>query len=458
MTFITRKFIKRRTFLRGAGVTLGLPLLDSMVPAQTPLKDTAAAPVPRFLGIWHPHGAAPGYWSPLQEGTNFELSFITKPLEPFRNRLTLISGLDMPEAMANTEEPGGDHARGAVLLSGARPRRNSVSPYLGVTLDQLIAKKHGRDTILESIQLGVEEDGNYGNCNWGYSCAYTNSISWTSPVQPLPTEVNPRVAFERLFGDGTSTAERRLGRKQNASILDSVAQEISVFKQPLGSGDKARLDTYLENVREIERRIKIAMDKSIQEPSEEIPFGLPEKKHTHYLLMYDLMALAFEGDLTRSATFMLGKDLSGASFPESGFTGGWHGSSHHGDKPENVANYAKMNRYHVQNLAYFADKLNKTPDGDGTLLDHILIYKGSNMGNSHRHAHVKVPIILLGGLDGTFKGNRHIVYPDNTERTSNMLLSLLHKYGIDQVPKYDVAGKQVGMMPNFGSSTKPLPL
>ena len=242
-------------------------------------------------------------------------------------------------------------------------------------------------------------------------------------MQPLPTEVNPRVAFERLFGDGTSPEERRSGRKQNASILDSVTQEIAFFKKPLGAGDKARLDTYLENIREIERRIKIAMEKTVQEPSEEIPFGLPENKHVHYRLMYDLLALAFEGDLTRSATFMLGKDLSGASFPESGFNGGWHGSSHHGDKPDNVANYAKMNRYHVQNLAYFADKLSKIPDGDGTLLDHILIYKGSNMGNSHRHAHVKVPIILLGGLDGNFKGNRHIVFPDNTERTSNMLLS-----------------------------------
>jgi hypothetical protein len=176
MNFIEKKFIPRRTFIRGAGVVLGLPLLDSMVPAQTPLKDTAAGPVRRFLGIWHPHGAAPGYWSPLQEGADFEFSFITKPLEPFRKYVTLITGLDMPEAMATTDEPGGDHARGAVLLSGSRPRRNSVSPYLGVTMDQLIAKKYGRDTILESLQLGVEEDGNYGNCNWGYSCAYTNSI------------------------------------------------------------------------------------------------------------------------------------------------------------------------------------------------------------------------------------------------------------------------------------------
>ena len=456
--FISKKSIPRRTILRGAGVALGLPLLDSMIPAQTPLDKTAAVPPKRFLGVWHPHGAAPGYWSPQQEGSDFEFSFIAKPLEPFRNRVTMISGMDMPEAMANTEEPGGDHARGAVLLSAARPRRNAVSPYLGVTVDQLIAQKHGQDTILESIQLGVEEDGNFGNCNWGYSCAYTNSISWRSPVQPLPTEVNPRVAFERLFGDGTSPEERRRGRRESASILDSVAQELSFFKKPLGAGDKAKLDTYLDNVRELERRIKIATDKTIQEPSAEIPFGLPENKTAHYRLMYDLLALAFEGDLTRSATYMLGKDLSGASFPDSGFTGGWHGTSHHGDKPENVANYAKVNRYHVQNLAYFVDKLAKVQEGEGTLLDHILIYKGSNMGNSHRHAHVKVPIILLGGLDGTFQGNRHLVFPDNSERTSNMLLAVLHKYAIYDIPSYDAAGRQKGTVSNFGSSTKPISL
>ena len=442
--FVTKKHIPRRAFLRGVGVTVALPLLDSMVPAQTPLRQTAASPVRRFVGIWHPHGAAPGYWSPLQEGSNFDFSFITKPLEPFRDRVVLISGLDLPEAMATTEEPGGDHARGAVLLSGVRPRRNAVSPSLGVTIDQLIANKYGRDTILSSIQLGVEDIGNFGNCNWGYSCAYTNSISWSSPTEPLPTEVNPRVAFERLFGDGASPEERLAGRKQNASILDSVTYEIASFKKDLGAGDRSRLDTYLENIRELERRIKIAMSKTVSEPSGEIPFGLPESKHVHFRLMYDLIALAFEGDITRSATFMLGRDLSGASFPESGFNGGWHGSSHHGDKPDNIANYAKMNRYHVQNLAYFVDKLKKIPDGDGTVLDHVLIYKGSNMGNSHRHAHEKVPVILVGGIDGTFKGNRHIVFPDNRQRTSNMLLSILHQYGIDRE--------------SFGSSTGPLPI
>src|SRR5579863_9051562 len=255
--FITKKHVPRRTFLRGVGVTLALPLLDSMVPAQTPLSKTAASPARRFVGIWHPHGAAPGYWSPQQEGANFDFSFITKPLEPFRNRVVLITGLDMPEAMATEEEPGGDHARGAVLLSGAHPRRNAVSPYLGVTIDQMIANKYGQDTLLPSIQLGVEDTGNFGNCNWGYSCAYSNSISWTSPTTPLPTEVNPRVAFERLFGDGTSAEERVAGRKENASILDSVTQEAALLKKDLGPGDQCRLDNYLENIREIERRINI---------------------------------------------------------------------------------------------------------------------------------------------------------------------------------------------------------
>ena len=429
--FLTKKHIARRTFLRGAGVTLALPLLESMVPALTPVRLTAAASARRFVGIWHPHGASPGYWSPLQEGKNFEFSFITKPLEAFRNRVVLISGLDMPEAMATTEEPGGDHARGAVLLSGARPRRNAVSPFLGTTIDQHIAKKYGQDTILSSLQLGVEDTGNFGNCNWGYSCAYTNSISWTSPTEPLPTQINPRVVFERLFGDGTSAEERRRDRERNASVLDAVVEQLGAFKANLGAGDKARVDTYVDNIRELERRIRIAMDNSVKEPSADIPFGLPESSHVHFRLMYDLMALAFEGDITRSITFMLGRDLSGASFPESGFTGGWHGTSHHGDKPENIANYAKVNRYHVQNLAYFCDKLSKIQDGDGTLLDHVLIYKGSNMGNSHRHAHEKVPVILVGGIDGTFKGNRHLVFPDNTQRTSNMLLSLLYLYGID---------------------------
>ena len=439
--FITKKHIPRRTFLRGVGVTVAVPLLDAMVPASTAIARTAASPVPRFVGVWHPHGASPGYWSPLQEGRDFEFSFITKPLEPFRDRTVLISGLDCTAAYSTVDEPGGNHARGAVFLSGARPKRDAVTPYLDVTIDQTIARRWGRDTLLSSIQLGIEDpSGNSGNCNWGYSCAYTNSVSWSTPTTPLPTEINPRMAFERMFGDGASPEERRAGRLQTVSVLDSVTHELADFKKGLGVGDRTRLDDYLENVRELERRIRIATSNPEVELSGEVPFGIPESKDVHFKLMYDLMVLAFQADITRSATLMLGRDLSASSFPESGYEGGWHGTSHHGDIPDNKANYAKVNRYHVENLAYFCDKLRSIPDGDGNLLDHVLIYKSSNMGNSHRHAHEKVPVILVGGVNGTFKGNRHLVFPDSTERTANLLLSILGLYGIEQKSVGDSTG------------------
>lgn len=439
--FITKKHIPRRTFLRGVGVTVAVPLLDAMVPASTAIARTAAGPVPRFVGVWHPHGASPGYWSPLQEGRDFEFSFITKPLEPFRDRTVLISGLDCTAAYSTVDEPGGNHARGAVFLSGARPKRDAVTPYLDVTIDQTIARRWGRDTLLSSIQLGIEDpSGNSGNCNWGYSCAYTNSVSWSTPTTPLPTEINPRMAFERMFGDGASPEERRAGRLQTVSVLDSVTHELADFKKGLGAGDRTRLDDYLENVRELERRIRIATSNPEVELSGEVPFGIPESKDVHFKLMYDLMVLAFQADITRSATLMLGRDLSASSFPESGYEGGWHGTSHHGDIPDNKANYAKVNRYHVENLAYFCDKLRSIPDGDGNLLDHVLIYKSSNMGNSHRHAHEKVPVILVGGVNGTFKGNRHLVFPDSTERTANLLLSILGLYGIERKSVGDSTG------------------
>jgi len=443
MHFITKKHLKRRTLLRGAGAAIALPLLEAMVPAMTALGATAAAPVKRFVGVWHPHGAAPGYWSPVTEGRDFPFSYITKPLEKFRDRITLITGLDVPEAFSTEEEPGGNHARGAVFLSGARPRRNAVSPHLGVTIDQVIANEFGRDTILPSIQLGVEDSGNYGNCNWGYSCAYTNSISWTSATEFLPTEINPHVAFERLFGSGTTPEERQLGRIRKASILDSVADEIPGMKRGLSPVDKVRLDNYLDNIRELERRINIAINNAV-EPESGVPFGIPQSKDVHFKLMFDLIALAFEGDITRSATMMLGVDITSANFPESGTTGAWHGTSHHSDKPENIAEYAMMNRYHVGILAYFLDKLQGISEGEGTVLDHSLTYMGSNMGNSHRHAHEKVPVILAGGVDGSFAGNKHIVFPDNVEKTSNLLLGLLHLYRIERE--------------SIGQSTNPLSL
>jgi hypothetical protein len=430
--YVKKKHIPRRTFLRGAGITLALPLLESMVPALTPVRLTAAAPV-RALR----RHLAPA-WS---RARLLESAAGRQGLPVLVHHQAARAVPRSRGAHQRSRHAGGDgddrragwrsRARRRAVVGGAAATQR-VSPYLGTTVDQLVARKYGQDTILSSLQLGVEDMGNFGNCNWGYSCAYTNSISWASPTEPLPTQINPRVVFERLFGDGTSTEERRRDRQRNASVLDAVVGQLSAFKSELGAGDKARVDKYVDNVREIERRIRIAMENSVKEPTSEVPFGLPESKHLHFRLMYDLMALAFEGDITRSITFMLGRDLSGASFPESGFTGGWHGTSHHGDKPENIANYAKVNRYHVQNLAYFCEKLRNIPDGDGTMLDHVLIYKGSNMGNSHRHAHEKVPVILVGGIDGTFKGNRHLVFPDNTQRTSNMLLSVLYLFGIGQ--------------------------
>jgi hypothetical protein len=243
-----------------------------------------------------------------------------------------------------------------------------------------------------------------------------------------------------MFGDGASPEERRAGRRQTVSVLDSVTRELVRFKKGLGPSDRTRLDDYLDNLRELERRISIATNNPEVELSGEVPFGIPESKDVHFKLMYDLMVMAFQADITRAATLMLGRDLSASNFPESGYTGGWHGTSHHGDIPENKANYAKVNRYHVQNLAYFCEKLRDIPDGDGNLLDHVLIYKGTNMGNSHRHAHEKVPTILVGGVDGTFTGNRHLVFSDSTERTSNLLLSILHLFDVDEQSIGDSTG------------------
>jgi hypothetical protein len=433
MKFITKKHLHRRTFLQSASVTLGLPLLGAMVPAMSSFAaGNASTTAKRFVGIWHPHGTATGgWWLPEQTGKDFDLSYILKPMENLRDYITVISNLDCVEAFSTPEEPGGNHARGAVFLSGARPKQSTVAPYLGVTIDQLIAEKYGRDTILSSIQLGVEDAGNYGNCNWGYNCAYTNSMSWMTPTQPLPTEINPRVAFERLFGKGESAEERVRTRQLNASILDSVAEEIPSLMRVLGTDDKVTLQTYLDNVRELERRIQIAAENSVAEPSEEVPFGIPQDKEVHFKLMFDLIALAFEGDLTRSATMMLGRDLSQLAYPQSGGTGAWHSTSHHGDTPNNIANYAKMNRYHVSVVADFLETLRNIPEGDGNVLDHSLVYMGSNMGNSHRHAHEKVPVVLAGKIDGTFEGNRHIQFPEFEEIHPNLLLSILHLYGIE---------------------------
>ncbi len=431
MNFITKKHIPRRTFLRGAGVTVALPLLEAMLPAQTPLEATAANPTTRFVGIWHPHGAAPGWWHPKGAGKSFEFSFITQPLEPVRDHVLFVSGLDATSSMSSATEPGGDHQRGAAFLTGARPQRDSAIPTCGVSIDQIIAQKFGHDTLLPSIELAIEDPGNNtGSCNYGYPCAYTNSIAWATPTQPLPHQINPRRVFQRLFGDGRTPEERSAEVQLDRNILDRITRNIAPLRNKLGAGDRIRLDTYLADIQDLERRLQLAERASVEAPTGEVPFGVPASFDEHVHLMFDMIRIAFSADITRVATLMLGRDSTNHRFPESGFDGPWHSTSHHNDNPQNVKNYAVMNRYHVKLLADFAAQLRATLEGEGTLLDHSLIYMGSNMGNSHRHEHENVPVILAGRASGRLQTGRHVEFPLGKERTSNLLLSVLDKFGI----------------------------
>jgi hypothetical protein len=431
MNYVTKKHVPRRTFLRGVGVTLALPFMDSMVPAQTPSSTGAVNRPTRFMGVWHPHGAAPGYWHPKGEGKNFEFSFITQPLEPVREHALFIGGLDATASMPTKTEAGGDHQRGAAFLTGARPQRDSAVPTCGVSMDQMIAGKFGRDTLLPSIELAIEDPGNNtGACNYGYSCAYTNSIAWATPTKPLPHQINPRKVFERLFGDGRTPEERAAEMRIDRSILDRVTRSIAPLRNKLGPKDRVKLDSYLDDIRELERRVQLAEKASNDAPSEDVPFGVPASFQEHVRLMFSMVRVAFSADVTRVATLMLGRDSTNRRFPESGFDGPWHGTSHHGDIPATVKSYATMNRYHVSLMAEFAKSLHDTPDGDGSLLDNSLIYMGSNMGNSHRHEHQNVPVTLVGKASGKLETGRYVSFPLDKERTSNLLLAILDKFGI----------------------------
>jgi hypothetical protein len=335
--------------------------------------------------------------------------------------------------MSSSTEPGGDHQRGAAFLTGARPQRDSAIPTIGVSIDQLIAKKIGRDTLLPSIELAIEDPGNNtGSCNYGYSCAYTNSIAWVSPTQPLPHQINPRKVFQRLFGDGSTPEERSASIQVDRTILDKIIRNVGPLRNKLGAGDRVRLESYLDDIREIERRLEKAEKASVEAPDSDVPFGVPSSFDEHVRLMAGMMRIAFHADITRVATLMFGRDSTNRRFPESGFDGPWHGTSHHNDNPAVVKNYAMMNRYHVQLMSDFAAQLKSTPDGDGNLLDHSLIYMGSNMGNSHRHEHENVPVILVGRASGKLDAGRHVEFPLGKEKTSNLLLALLNKFDIQR--------------------------
>ncbi len=446
----TKKHISRRKILRGSGGILALPLLEAMIPASTVLAQTAATPKPRFVGCFVPHGAAPGYWVPKTEGKlAAELPFNWKPLEPFVNQTVIMSGLHSRSAEPPPGATGADHWVAAAFMCADKPKKTAGADIrAGTTIDQIIAQKIGGENLMPSMQLAVEDPGaNSSNCGEGYSCTYTNTISWSSPTDPLPMELNPQVVFERMFGDGGTVEQRAARRKRDRSILDSLTGSLSRLRAEVGASDRNRLDQYTEDVREIERRLAIAMEASTVAPTDmSVPVGVPQTFDEHIKLQFDLMALAFQADITRVGTLLFARDLTGRTYPESEApTSGFHGISHHGEDPRNIALLSKINQYHVKMLAHLIAKLAKTQDGDGTLLDHSLVLYGSNMGNSNQHVHYDVPHVLVGGLNGKLKGGRHLAYPQKQVPTGNLLLSILDMYGIHQ----DSIGDSIGHLENL---------
>jgi Protein of unknown function (DUF1552) len=438
MNFITKRHLPRRTFLRGTGVAIALPLLDSMVPAQTPLARTAANPRSRLGCIYVPHGATMDKWTPAQSGKGFEFTEILKPLEKYRDRLVVVSNLAHPQAAGIGSDAGADHARSAaVFLTGSHPEKESV--HVGTSIDQIVAERLGQDTPLPSLEVAIEENGL--NCGAGYGCAYTNTISWKTPTVPLPMEHNPQVLFEKLFGEGSTSEERLTRKQQSRSLLDSVTAEIASLNKELPASDRSRMADYLDDVREIERRIQKAENqtpKDVKVP--DAPVGIPEAFDDHFKIMFDLQTLAFQANITRVATMMYARDTSGAVYPQSGVRDGFHVASHHSNNRVSMDKFALINRYHTSLLAYFIEKLSATRDGDGSLLDHSVILYGSSMSNGNQHDHDPLPVVIAGGASGRLQGDRHIVVPPHTPM-SNLLLSVLDKLGIDQKSFGDSTGK-----------------
>ena len=460
MPFVFKKQIPRRLFLRGAGVTLALPLLDAMTPV---MAQTAAPPKTRFVGMFFPHGMAPGLWEPQAEGKlPDKLPFILESLEPVRNQTTVLTGLWSKSAEPPEGTTGSDHWVAAAYLTGIKPRKTAAADATvgSPTIDQQIAEKIGRDTLLPSLQLAVEDpNSSSSNCGEGCSCSYTNSISWiglptpsTEPLMrtaPIPMELNPQVVFERLFGSGGTPELRAARLVQRRSILDALVGELSRLRNDLGSSDQRILNQYVDEIREIERRLELARKASADVPMFDLPPGVPEQFDEHIKLHYDLLALAFKADITRVATLLGARDLTnrvytfpkGPLFPDGGTSASFHGASHHQDDPAQIRRYSLINRYHVSTLAYFAQKLRSIPEGDGTLLDHSLILYGTNMGNSNQHQHYDVPHILVGGASGKLQGNRHLHYDRKSVTTGNLLLSLLDLYGIEKQVQGDSTGR-----------------
>ena len=428
--FITKMSLPRRTFLRGIGVTVALPLLEAMVPALTATAQTAANPVRRFGAVYIPHGKILDQWTPAADGRGFDFTPILKPLEVFRDHLCVVSGLDGPKDPA----AGGHATAPAMWLTGASPKKTEgVDVRNEATIDQIIAKKIGQTTPFPSLELATEDfTGFIGACDVGYSCTYMNTIAWAAPTAPLPMEINPRVVFERLFG-GTGTLEQRMERmRTRRSILDSVSESAERLRQGLGSRDRTRMSEYLEDLREIERRIERSAHNAATDLAvPAAPIGVPDAFDEHVALIFDLMAVAYQADLTRVFTFMMARDLHNRTYPQIGVDEPHHGLSHHQNKADKIARFAKINTYHVGLFAKFLARLKATPDGDGSVLDHSVILYGSGMGNANVHSHVALPYLVAGTGAGAIRGGRHI-RAENHEPSGNLLLSVIDKFGITQ--------------------------
>ena len=430
---ITKKAIPRRTVLRGLGASVALPLLDSMVPAFSPARVSAASPVRRLGVVYVPNGVNTRMWTPATEGA-FEMTPTLAALEPFKDRLLVLSGLNSKPPSGLNGANIGVHARASTrFLTDVPPKHtNNAEIHAGVSMDQMVAKQAGQHTQLASLELALEGRDFAGSCDVGYSCAYSNTISWSSATTPLPMEHNPRVVFERLFGDSGSTdSAARLARVQrDRSLLDSVTDKADRLGRRIGTADRAKLAEYLEAVRDIERRIQRAEQQSATElPLVDQPSGIPPAFADHVKLMFDLQVLAYQCDLTRVITLMLGREISGRTFPEIGVHEAHHPTSHHNNDPKKLQNLAKINAYHSMLFSYYVHKLASTPDGDGTLLDHIVLLYGYGMADSNAHAPSNLPILVLGGGAGTLKGGRHVRFPAETP-LANLHLTLLDKLGV----------------------------
>jgi hypothetical protein len=460
MKFITGKHIPRRTFIRGAGATVALPFLDAMVPAGRLWAEVAAdLDSTRLVAIEQVHGAAgcnewgatQNLWAPEAVGRDFDLSpSALSPLEGYRDYLTIVSNTDVRNAEADEPgEIGGDHFRSsAVFLTQAHPKQTRGSDvYVGTSMDQLYAQRFGQDTPIPSMQLCIENVDQSGGCAYGYACVYTDTISWASPSEPLPMIRDPRVAFDLIFGAGGTAEERAARRRTNHSILDWIVDEVAYLKSELGPNDRERLERYLEDVRELERRIEGVEARNASGEVRELPeapAGVPDSFEDHMRLMFDLQAVAFASGMTRVFSFKIGRDASGRVYPESGVDKPFHPASHHGGNEEAIIDFHRINQYHVSMLPYFLDKLASIQEGDTNLLEKTMIIYGSPMADGNLHNHRRCPLILLGGANGALKGGAHLKAPDGTPM-ANVMLSLLHGLGLDDVE-------------SLGDSTEPFSL